>query len=393
MNRTPGAPAAPGARTRPRHRILLSVLLALCVGANVALNTAGPSPLYGIAPGVVALLIVAVLIRPGLLRRIAGRFPMTSFFTLAYALSWAAWTPYVLSKNGIGAVDFTFPGGKEGSQLLGVLPGAYLGPVLSAFTVTALADGRAGLRRWTARLTKWRVNWRWYVLALAGVPLVLTVTSLPFAGGPQHMAAPSAMLVAAYLPGLVVQVITTGVAEEPGWRDFALPRLQPKFGPLWGTLLLGPLWGAWHLPLYLTQWGGYPDITWRDPAEFVVSCIAISAVMTWVFNRTRESLPIALLLHAGVNNYMSVAWAGLFPGIADSHRVATHIVLVAFGVVAVVLVVATRGRLGYGTARTGDGTLSPAVPPAHAAGAHAAGFPQVPAAQAPPAAPDRFPAR
>ncbi|MFJ3363595.1 CPBP family intramembrane glutamic endopeptidase [Streptomyces anthocyanicus] len=52
---------------------------------------------------------------------------------------------------------------------------------------------------------------------------------------------PPAAVLVAYLPGLVLQMITTGIAEEPGWRDFAMPRLQRRYGPFFGTLILGPL--------------------------------------------------------------------------------------------------------------------------------------------------------
>ena len=61
-----------------------------------------------------------------------------------------------------------------------------------------------------------------------------------------------------YVPVLLFQMVTTGLAEEPGWRDFALPRLQRRFSPIIAALILGPLWGVWHLPLFLTDWGGAP---------------------------------------------------------------------------------------------------------------------------------------
>lgn len=273
---------------------------------------------------------------------LVARRPITAFFTLAIALSWLAWLPYVLSDNGLGIVHFGFPPVLGTTQILGMLPGAYLGPIFSAFIVTALAEGRPGLRAWAGRLLRWRVNWRWYALALFAVPVVLTLSSLPFAGAFQ---APAASLILVWVMGFVLQVLTTGLAEEPGWRDFALPHLQPKYGPLRGTLILGPLWGVWHLPLFFTEWGHWPNVTVWSVLEFVGTAIAISFVMTWVFNRSGESLPIALLLHAGINNYLSVAWSELFPN-ADP-KIAEHLLFAAFAAAALIVLAATKGRLGY----------------------------------------------
>lgn len=281
------------------------------------------------------------------------RSPLTWFFSLAFLLSWVAWTPYILSGNGQGVWDFTFPGGAAGSQLLGVLPGAYLGPVLSAFAVTAVADGRPGLRAWVGRMTDWRVSWRWWAAVIVSVPLVLVVTLYGLGG--QSPVMPSATVLAAYLPGLLLQMATTGVAEEPGWRDFAMPRLQNAYGPVVGTLILGPLWGFWHLPLFLTDWGG-TDLLWYTPVEFVATTIAFSFVMTWVFNHTRQSLLLAMLLHTSVNNFFSVAYSDVFPSLSDSY--AAHAFLVSSAVVAAVLLVATRGRLGLPKAPAAHTELS-----------------------------------
>ena len=106
----------------------------------------------------------------GGLRDSIRRRPLTWFFVLANLLSWVAWTPYILSENGLGVLHFRFPEVFGTAQFAGVLPGAYLGPIGAAFLVTAIADGRAGLRRWTARLLKWRVNWRWYVAVVLSMP-------------------------------------------------------------------------------------------------------------------------------------------------------------------------------------------------------------------------------
>lgn len=237
------------------------------------------------------------------------RRPLTWFFSLTFLLSWLGWTPYVLSGNGLGVWDFTFPGGPAGSQLLGVLPGAYLGPIASALLIIGITEGRPGLRTWRRRMTKLRVGWRWYAAVLLSVPAALTVSSAALSDHDPVM--PSAVVLAAYLPGLLLQMITTGLAEEPGWREFAMPRMQRRYGPITATLIVGTFWGAWHLPLFLTQWGGGPHADLVQPVEFMLTAVAFSFVMTWVFNRSGESMPMVMLLHTSVNNFFSMAYTGM----------------------------------------------------------------------------------
>lgn len=284
--------------------------------------------------------------RMGQVRALVKRYPMTAFFVLAFGLSWLAWTPYILGMNGLHLEpDINFPDlmGPHTSQLLGVLPGAYLGPIFSAFLVTWISDGRAGLRRWVGRLFRFKVNWIWYVLTIVGVPVVLCAVSIPFAGG--TIMAPPAAAFGGMAAGLIMQLVTTGLAEEPGWRDFVLPRMQPRFGGLKTNLILGPLWGAWHLPLFWSQWGNYPNWEWWGPVEFIATTFMFSMVMTWVFNRTGQSLPLAMLLHCSVNNTFSTVWSGMYPGLTQQDS--THVFLISSTIVAVILLIATRGRLGW----------------------------------------------
>ncbi|MFE7441049.1 CPBP family intramembrane glutamic endopeptidase [Streptomyces chartreusis] len=276
------------------------------------------------------------------LRGSIRRYPLTWFFTLAYGLSWATWAPFVLSENGLGIWSYTFPGNAAVRQLVGVLPGAYLGPITAALVITGLTEGRAGLRAWRKRMTRFKVSWRWYLVVLLSVPAALTLASVALAGrGP---GLPSTAILAVYLPGLLVQMVTTGLAEEPGWREFAMPRLQSRNRPLTATLVVGVLWGGWHLPLFLTEWGGGPHVAWTAPVEFVATSVLFSAVMTWVFNKSGESMPLVMLLHCGVNNYFSMAWSDLFPSLSRTD--VAHAFLLASLAGALVLVVATRGRLG-----------------------------------------------
>jgi uncharacterized protein len=280
------------------------------------------------------------------IRGFVRRHPLSSFFGLAYGLSWLAWLPYVLSADGLGVLDLHYPQVLGSTQLPGIGAGGYLGPLTAAFVVTALADGRAGLRHWTARLTRWRVGWRWYAGVLTGVPTAILLATLVLPGALGGATVPALAVLAAYLPMMLLQMVTTSTAEEPGWRDFALPRLQDRHGPLLGTIVLGLLWGCWHLPLFLTaDWGHWPDVSWTEPVEFVAMCVPLSIVMTWVFNRTHQSLPIVMVLHAGVNSVMSLVWPAVFPHLDWQHD-ASHALLIACVAATVVLALATRGRLG-----------------------------------------------
>jgi uncharacterized protein len=279
--------------------------------------------------------------RPGV-RAVVRAHPLIAFFTLANLLSWVAWLPYVLSQNGTGVWGFRFPEVLGTSQITGMLPGAYLGPITAAFLVTALVDGPDGLRAWARRLWKWRVAPRWYAITLLSVPAAMLLTGLAFSGG--RIAAPSSAALIAYVPMLLFQLLTTGLAEEPGWRDFALPRLQDRFSPAQAAFILGPLWGLWHFPLFLTEWGGYPEASWTRPVVFMAFCIAFNIVMSWVFNRTGQSLPLSMLMHVSANTFASVLWAEVFPSLDGE----LPLIAMATGAVvaATAIGIATRGRLG-----------------------------------------------
>ncbi|WP_309616785.1 CPBP family intramembrane glutamic endopeptidase [Salinibacterium sp.] len=277
------------------------------------------------------------------LKGVIRRHPLVAFFALATGTSWVAWIPYIFSSHGLGLWDLRFPDILGSAQLAGVLPGAYLGPISAAFVVTAVTDGRPGLRRWVARLFRWRISWYWYAGVLLVVPAALIAAGAAFSGG--SILAPSMLALIAYVPGLVIQMLTTGLAEEPGWRDFALPRLQRTFGPVRASLVLGPLWGIWHLPLLFSEWGGWPDADWTRPVYFMGFCIAFTIVVSWVFNRTGESLPIVILLHVGVNNTSSILLPEMFPAMSVETSFLASFVVAA--IAAMILLVLTRGRLGY----------------------------------------------
>jgi uncharacterized protein len=277
--------------------------------------------------------------REGLL----ARHPLLFFFIVAYAGSWLAWMPLVLSERGSALLPFDSP------LLAAAFPvGFFLGPFLSAFVMTGATEGRAGVGRLLRRMVLWRVGLRWYLVALVGVPalFVLSVIVLPgglasFQGQGLASLAPLALL------GLFVTVFFIGgpLGEEPGWRGFALPRLQRLHGPLVGSLILGPLWAFWHLPIFWVPAWNFPP-TLLNLVLYVISAISFTIVMTWVFNNTKGSLLIAVLMHASFNTTFLML-NQLFPAPLVTGYGSQVPAVIGYGAVALVVVALTRGRLGY----------------------------------------------
>lgn len=234
------------------------------------------------------------------------RHPLVTFFVLAYLLTW--WV-YPL-------VQF--------SPLIGLL--GLFGPAAAALIVAAVTGGKAGVRELLLRTVRWRVGIRWYAIALV-LPAALALAVLAVyvvAGRPSAL--PFGRL---SILDLIVFVLVVG--EELGWRGYAFPKLTERFSPRTASLILGVLWGVWHLPTFviasMPQYG-------RPFAAFLIMTMSYSVLLGWAFRHTNGSVLIATLFHGAINLFQ-----GLFVGSMDP---ATQYWLLAlvYGVAA--LVVALR---------------------------------------------------
>jgi membrane protease YdiL (CAAX protease family) len=239
------------------------------------------------------------------------RHPLVAFFVLAYALTWPL-IPLVSVSPLWG-----FP--------------ALFGPALAAIIVVAVADGRDGLRDLLGRMARWRVGARWYAVAL-GLPAVLALAALGLhlvlgGQGPFELGGLSVL-------NFVVFVLIVG--EELGWRGYALPKLLAERSVLAASLILGALWGAWHLPTFFVP--GAPQYGFPFSA-FVLLTMAYSVLFSWVYLRTRGSVLIATLLHGAINLSQ-----GFFLGGVDPARV-YWLLAAVYGVAALALVAAAGPNL------------------------------------------------
>src|SRR5215218_8965153 len=215
------------------------------------------------------------------------RHPIITFFVLAYALAWAIESPLVFLTGSV-----------TGTQSLALVILASNVPSVVAIVLTAMVFGRGALRKLLGRLLIWRVNPFWYLVVLLGpVALVGGVVLLNALMGGPALSLGMTLLGAAIFFAISI-FPGSALGEEIGWRGYVLPRLQSRMSALSASLLIAPIWGLWHLPLWLQ---GGPVHTPTVYAAFVVSAFALSVILTWVYNSTGGSLLMVVLLHATVN--------------------------------------------------------------------------------------------
>ena len=288
--------------------------------------------------------------RPGTARGgLLARHPLLCYSIIAYAATWLVWLPLVLSQDGLGVLPFRSPLGVL--EIGGI---ATFGPFLGALVVTAATEGQAGIRRWLRRIALWRVGLRWYLFVLFGLPLILALGTIAVPGNLASFEPMDPLaLLGAYLVSFIWPAFIIGgpLGEEPGWRGFALPRLQRQYGPFVGTLILAPLWTFWHVPVWLTAWTAAGMLNVYNVVLYFLFITAWTFVYTWIFNNTRGSVLMAMLVHASVDAFPNFV---LWPLLSASLAVTDYGVyfgyygmVLGLGIVALLIVALTRGELGY----------------------------------------------
>lgn len=272
------------------------------------------------------------------------KHPLVSFFVLAYAVSWLLWSPVVFLNLPVFNPVTHAPS-------LYVLPGIAIGVTGSAFLMTAVTQGRAGVNRLLQRLIGWRVGLRWYAVAVLLIPLTEILIAVVL-GSPNALGALSPAALLLYPAAYAAHFFFGPLFEESGWRGFALPRMQHRYGPLFGTLLLGILWSVWHFFLYVPVWfqSGSMVEGLLGTSIFVATTTSMTFIFTWLFNNTRASLLLSILLHGSVDGTATYMQVLADKGIISADAADTSInlgLLIGCVVWAVLLVVVTRGRLSY----------------------------------------------
>jgi membrane protease YdiL (CAAX protease family) len=218
---------------------------------------------------------------------------LLKFFLLTFGATWILWaTSFAILHGTVTA----YP-------MLGILAGAVflLGvfvPALVALALTDRAEGRPATLGLLSRIFKWNVGWRWYLFALAYIPVVkLSVAvahRMVMGAWPRFGQTPWYLMV-----GAIVLSTWAQAGEEIGWRGYALPRLSGYFGLAPASIILGITWATWHLPLFFIPGG---DTRGQSFPLYLLQVTAVSIALAWLYWRTGGSLLLVMLLHATVNN-------------------------------------------------------------------------------------------
>jgi membrane protease YdiL (CAAX protease family) len=232
-----------------------------------------------------------------LARSLVRRHQILAFVALTFAISWAIWW---------GMASMSLSIATAGGAVLNVI--ALCGPSITALVLSAVLGGGA-LRGLLDGFSISRASARWVVVALL-LPLAMILVAIAISI--MAFGAPTPVITIALVGVLArefVRVLFLGgpLGEELGWRGFVLPRLQARRTAFGASLLLGLIWGLWHIPLYFVPGTGQFETVsgGTSPAfaigAFVVWTIGLSILFTWLFNETRGSLIVVILFHTSIN--------------------------------------------------------------------------------------------
>jgi uncharacterized protein len=265
--------------------------------------------------------------------------PLLTYFVLTFAVSWGG---FVLV---VGPGGFPGTGSQFDTLTTFVVLAMLAGPSVAGLLLTGLVSGRAGFRELLSRLLRWRVGARWYAVAFLTAPILAAAVLFALSISPPIFTtdAKASLVLSSVVAGLI-----GGFFEELGWTGFAIPRMRVRYGVLATGLVVGVLWGTWHLLQILwvggTYSGGLPLVLFLTLYFFsaVAQLTAYRVLMVSVYDRT-GSLLVAMLMHTGLIVGTIFIFTPLATGVA--FLTYTWVLAAALWVVVGAVAVATHGHL------------------------------------------------
>ncbi len=253
------------------------------------------------------------------------------FILLAVLISWLPWY-----STGSGFIVF--------------------GPSVAGIITIALTTGQEGMRDLTQRALRWRVGLRWWAAALfaTGFILLVSIAVNTFLLGGEMPTFAFLRQEWQLIPVVFLMTILGGpLGEEFGWRGFALPTLQKRWGAATASIIIGIVWALWHLPLFFQPDSIHAQIGLPLLPVYLLGEIVLATIMTWVYNNTSGSVLVGGIILHNADNFWATA-------LLTSDTVATagselsqlnmqlYIVATVIGVLAILaLAIATKWQLGF----------------------------------------------
>jgi uncharacterized protein len=267
------------------------------------------------------------------------RHPLLGFYILVISLScFLVFIPYRF-------IDSNFI-----TQLIRLI----LSPSIVALLIIHITKGTSAVNKLIEKVLIWQTGVVWYLVALLSAPLLFFITIFSVPGAIDIFQLPEPHLILKYGFFLILNIFTAPLMEELGWRGFALPRLQERFGPLFGTLILGTLGALWHLPLWLSSpeyHGATADLIGISLPflflRYTGSYMGAAIIYTWLYNRTNGSIFLPMLFHASINTTFSHFYEAFVPALFPFYPAHLLYSKIGFGLLGLLIIVITRARLGY----------------------------------------------
>ena len=170
-------------------------------------------------------------------------------------------------------------------------------PTYSAFLLTGINHGKAGLKELFSGYFKFKVSWKWWLgaLALVLVPFLTCLIIALVSGG---YTLPGKFTIPLLLVSIVYTFFSGPIAEEAGWRGFALPRMFKRQSATTATLLQGVIWIFWHVPLIIVPNSSQSTAFWP---VYAILILLINIILNWLYINSKGSLAVTILAHFSFN--------------------------------------------------------------------------------------------
>lgn len=246
------------------------------------------------------------------IRAFVRRHPISLYFVLAFAIAWAgsivAVGPKFLRNEPMQLTD----------ALLMFVP-MLAGPSIAGVVMTALVDGREGLRDLFARMRKWRVGGRWYAVAILMPPALILAVLFALSAWASPVFAPNY-----FAMGILIGLLA-GFFKEIGWTGYAYPKMELRYGALTAAIYLGLLWTTWHVAADYLGSSATLGAYWFPHflAFMTITMTAMRVLIAWVYCNTRSVL-LAQIMHASSTGFLAVLGPVALSPANDTHWYAVY---------------------------------------------------------------------